>query len=111
MNKINPICERNCRLLKDSTGNKVAESSGKYKPNKEGPKMMPASISPITTGCLILLCGTSNTSFVGFPLVHALLGEEALNTAIIVDQSNLIVLFTLGILVANLYSGKSVCRK
>jgi predicted permease len=65
-------------------------------------------MSKITTGCLILLCGTSNTSFVGFPLVHALLGEEALNTAIIVDQSNLIVLFTLGILVANLYSGKSV---
>lgn len=65
-------------------------------------------ISKVTTGCLILLCGTSNTSFVGFPLVKALLGEQALSTAIIVDQSNLIVLFTCGILVANLYSGKSV---
>ncbi len=65
-------------------------------------------MSKITTGCLILLCSTSNTSFVGFPLIQALLGDEALNTAIIVDQSNLIVLFTLGILVANLYAGKSV---
>lgn len=65
-------------------------------------------ISKVTTGCLILLCGTSNTSFVGFPLVQALLGPEALNTAIIIDQSNLIVLFTCGVLVANLYSGKSV---
>lgn len=65
-------------------------------------------ISKVTTGCLIVLCGTSNTSFVGFPLIRALLGEEALNTAIIVDQSNLIILFTLGILAANIYSGKSV---
>lgn len=65
-------------------------------------------ISKVTTGCLILLCGTSNTSFVGFPLVQALLGEKALSTAIIIDQSNLILLFTLGILTANIYSGKSV---
>lgn len=69
------------------------------------------NISKITTGCLILLCGTSNTSFVGFPLIYALLGEQALNAAIIVDQSNLIVLFTMGILVANIYSGKNVDLK
>lgn len=65
-------------------------------------------MSKVTTGCLIVLCGTSNTSFVGFPLVHALLGDEALNTAIIVDQSNLIALFTLGILAANIYAGQNV---
>lgn len=64
--------------------------------------------SKVTTGCLILICGTSNTSFVGFPLLQAILGHDALNVAIIVDQSNLILLFTMGILVANLYSGTSV---
>ncbi len=65
-------------------------------------------MSKTTIGCLIVLCGTSNTSFVGFPLINALLGEEALNIAVVVDQSNLIILFTLGILAANLYSGKEI---
>ncbi len=64
--------------------------------------------SSVTTGCLILLCGTSNTSFVGIPLVNAWVGSTGIETAVIIDQSNLVLLFTVGIILANFYSGKEV---
>ncbi len=57
------------------------------------------------TGCLILTAGLGNTSFLGFPIIEALYGEEGLKTAILVDQpGSFVVLSTLGILVATLYS-------
>jgi predicted permease len=57
------------------------------------------------TGCLIICSGLSNTSFLGFPIIEALYGEEGLKTAIMVDQpGSFVVLSTLGILVATLYS-------
>lgn len=57
------------------------------------------------TGCLILLGGLGNTSFVGFPVIEALYGKEGLKTAIIVDQpGSFMVMATLGIIVAALYS-------
>lgn len=57
------------------------------------------------TGCLIICAGLSNTSFLGFPIIEALYGEEGLKTAIIVDQpGSFVVLSTLGILVATVYS-------
>lgn len=57
------------------------------------------------TGCLILLGGLGNTSFVGFPVIEALYGKEGLETAIIVDQpGSFMVMATLGIVVAALYS-------
>ena len=60
------------------------------------------------TGCLILTAGLGNTSFLGFPIVEALYGEEGLKTAILVDQpGSFVVLSTLGILVATLYSSGS----
>lgn len=57
------------------------------------------------TGCLILLGGLGNTSFVGFPVIEALYGKQGLETAIIVDQpGSFMVMATLGIIVAALYS-------
>ena len=57
------------------------------------------------TGCLILMGGLGNTSFVGFPVIEALYGKPGLQTAIIVDQpGSFTVMATLGIIVAALYS-------
>ena len=56
-------------------------------------------------GCLILTGGLGNTSFVGFPVIEALYGQDGLQTAIIVDQpGSFVVLATLGIIVASLFS-------
>lgn len=60
------------------------------------------------TGCLIITAGFGNTSFLGFPIIEALYGQEALKTAILVDQpGSFVVLSTLGILTAILYSSGS----
>lgn len=57
------------------------------------------------TGCLILTAGFGNTSFLGFPIIQALYGEEGLKMAIVVDQpGTFVVVTTMGILVAMLYS-------
>ncbi len=57
------------------------------------------------TGCLIMTAGFSNTSFLGFPIVQALYGEEGMKMAILVDQpGTFVVLSTLGVFVATLYS-------
>ena len=57
------------------------------------------------TGCLILTAGLGNTSFLGFPIIQALYGAQGMKTAILVDQpGTFVVLSTLGILVATLYS-------
>lgn len=56
-------------------------------------------------GCLVLMGGLGNTSFVGFPVIEAIYGKEGLKTAIIVDQpGSFMVMATLGIIVAALYS-------
>ena len=56
-------------------------------------------------GCLIITAGLGNTSFLGYPIIQALYGEEGMKTAILVDQpGSFVVLSTLGILVATLYS-------
>ena len=58
------------------------------------------------TGCLVLTSGLGNTSFVGFPVIEALYGKEGLATALIVDQpGSFVVLSTVGIVIATLYSG------
>lgn len=60
------------------------------------------------TGCLIITAGLGNTSFLGFPIIQALYGEDGLKTAILVDQpGTFVVLSTLGILVATLFSSGS----
>jgi predicted permease len=56
-------------------------------------------------GCLILTAGFCNTSFVGFPIIEALLGKEALKNAIFIDQSgSFLIVSSLGIWVAITYS-------
>ena len=60
-------------------------------------------------GALILTAGLGNTSFVGFPLLEALIGHQAIAFGILVDQpGSFLVLSTLGIVVAALFSGANV---
>jgi hypothetical protein len=63
------------------------------------------------TGALILTAGLGNTSFVGFPLLEALIGHQALPVGILIDQTgSFLILSTLGILVAATFSGESVAK-
>jgi predicted permease len=62
-----------------------------------------------TAGALILVAGLGNTSFVGLPMIEAYFGREHLGIGIVADQlGSFMVLSTLGILVATLYSSGSV---
>lgn len=59
-------------------------------------------------GALILTATLGNTSFVGFPLLEAFYGREALATGIIIDQAgSFLVVATLGIMTASIYSSRS----
>lgn len=62
-------------------------------------------------GCLVLCCGLGNVSFMGYPLVEAFYGKEGIKTAVLCDQGTFLVLSTLGILLANVYSGKKASWK
>jgi malate permease and related proteins len=56
-------------------------------------------------GFLIVTMGLGNTAFVGFPIIKALYGTQGLQTAIIIDQpGTFVVMATLGVLVATLFS-------
>lgn len=58
-----------------------------------------------TVGALLLTGGLGNTSFVGLPMIEAFYGKAALVNGIIVDQlGSFMVLSTLGITVAGIYS-------
>ncbi len=59
-----------------------------------------------TVGALILTGGLGNTSFVGFPLLEALYGRDAIGTGVLVDQpGTFFVASTLGVATAALFSG------
>ncbi|WP_041264950.1 AEC family transporter [Bernardetia litoralis] len=60
-----------------------------------------------TEGCLVLACGLSNTSFVGFPLLEFLYNsKQPLQYAIVCDQAgSFLVLATVGLIVAMNYGG------
>lgn len=61
-----------------------------------------------TTGCVILVAGLGNTSFLGLPMVDAFYGSEGASIALICDQAgSFLVLSTLGLLTAAKYSGKA----
>ena len=65
-----------------------------------------------TTGALILTGGLANTSFVGFPVLLALFGEEGLKVGVIIDQAgSFLVLSTLGIITASVYSSGTYSLK
>jgi malate permease and related proteins len=56
-------------------------------------------------GCLILMTGLNNTTFIGLPLIEALYGAEGLKIALVVDQpGNFIVMSTLGVVTAASFS-------
>ena len=56
---------------------------------------------------VLLLCvGLSNSSFIGYPMVRALLGEDAVQYAVVYDQfGTFILLSTVGLYVVARYSG------
>jgi hypothetical protein len=58
-----------------------------------------------TTGCLIIVSGLANTSFLGFPVIEGLLGKEGLPTALLIDQGgSFLLVSSVSILVASIYS-------
>ncbi len=58
------------------------------------------------TGAVILVCGLGNTTFLGYPLVEALVGHDALGYAVVADQlGSFPILITLAVVVANLHAG------
>ena len=60
-------------------------------------------------GALILTAGLGNTSFVGFPILEAIIGHHAIPIGILVDQpGSFLAVSTVGIVVAAYYSGANV---
>ena len=58
-----------------------------------------------TTGALMMLGGLGNTSFIGLPMIESFYGSSYLPVGILIDQlGTYLVLATLGILVACIYS-------
>jgi predicted permease len=56
-------------------------------------------------GALVLTAGLGNTSFVGFPLLEALIGPSAIPIGVLVDQlGSFLVLSTVGLIFASAYS-------
>jgi len=59
-------------------------------------------------GALTLVCGLGNTSFIGYPMMHALHGDAGLAVAVVADQLGTFpLLASAGVVVAALYAGKS----
>ena len=69
--------------------------------------------SPATIGGLMLTGGLANTAFIGLPMIEAFYGSEFLGLGILIDQvGSYLVLSTVGILVASIYSsGQSLDAK
>jgi predicted permease len=58
-----------------------------------------------TVGALMLTGGMGNTAFFGLPMIEAYYGHEGIATGILIDQTgSFLVLSTLGIIVAGVYS-------
>lgn len=58
-----------------------------------------------TTGALIMTAGLCNSSFVGFPVLLAMFGEEGLKVGVIIDQAgSFTVLATAGVIVSSIFS-------
>jgi predicted permease len=71
-----------------------------------------AGLSAGSIGALMLVGGLGNTSFVGLPMIEAYFGKDYLGIGIIADQlGSFLVLSTLGILVATVYSSGGVSMR
>ncbi len=64
-----------------------------------------------TLGCLLLVCGLGNTSFVGYPVTRIFFGEEGMQYAIFADQSAFLMLSLVGVSIAAHYSGGKVAPR
>ena len=63
--------------------------------------------SKTLTGALIMCAGFGNTSFIGIPVIQSLYGESGLKTVMLIDQpGSFVALSTVGIVIANFYSGE-----
>ena len=57
-------------------------------------------------GALTLVCGLGNTSFLGYPMIAALRGQEGLALAVVADQLGCFIMLALGgVMVAVVYGG------
>ena len=64
------------------------------------------------TGCLIIVAGLANTSFLGFPVVEGLYGKEGLPIALLIDQGgSFLLVSSLSILVGSIYGDHSESLK
>jgi len=64
-----------------------------------------------TLGCLILTAGLANTSFVGFSVVEAMFGKDALKYAVVLDQAgSFLIVSSLGVWLASVYSSSDGLR-
>lgn len=60
------------------------------------------------TGCLIIVAGLANTSFLGFPVIEGLYGKEGLPIALLIDQGgSFLLVSSLSILVGSMYGDHS----
>jgi hypothetical protein len=65
-----------------------------------------------TTACVILVCGLGNTSFLGLPMIEVFFGKDGIPIGLMIDQlGSFLVLSTLGIVVASVYSGSKTDAK
>lgn len=65
--------------------------------------------APTTIGALIIATGLGNTSFLGFPILEALLGTAGVQVGLLADQlGSFPALSTLGLLLAAKYHGQKV---
>ncbi|WP_420474267.1 AEC family transporter [Noviherbaspirillum sp. ST9] len=60
-----------------------------------------------TVGCLILLCGIGNTSIIGIPVIDVFFGFDGYGAALVVDQSNFLVMCIAGIITAGIFGSAS----
>lgn len=68
--------------------------------------------SSATIGALIIATGLGNTSFVGFPVLEALLGPPGVQVGLLVDQlGSFCALSTLGLWLAARYSGRALSSR
>ncbi|MCS5491066.1 AEC family transporter [Algoriphagus limi] len=64
--------------------------------------------SPQVTGCLSIVAGLANTSFLGFPVVEALYGIEGLPIALLMDQGgSFLLVSSMAIIIGSIYSHQS----
>ncbi|MFC3416419.1 AEC family transporter [Algoriphagus hitonicola] len=61
--------------------------------------------TPQVTGCLAIVAGLANTSFLGFPVIEALYGKAGLPVALLMDQGgSFLLVSSMAIIIASLYS-------